>query len=171
MIPARPQPILICEIEAPQTRTQRGDRRTRVQQAQLCTVQQRREALIRRVEMIVVALDESLEGGRRGADISSVGGASQTGLEACVADGQGRIDAHEDEEGAAEQDVERGLVPDRSGDPALAPSLCDEVDEGLDVGERHVAVIVVGRGFYAVIQAVREGVWLLLDGGCRGWAC
>ena len=55
--------------------------------------------------------------------------------EALVADQERGVDADEHEEGAAEQALERGRVPDVGQDPVLAPALGDEVQERVDVGE------------------------------------
>ncbi len=55
--------------------------------------------------------------------------------EARVAEGGGGVDADEEEEGAAEKEVEGGLRMDVGQDPVFPPAFGDKIEESVDVGK------------------------------------
>lgn len=55
--------------------------------------------------------------------------------EAGVAEGGGGVDADEEEEGLAQEEVERGLGVDVRQHPVFPPAFGDEVEQGVDRGE------------------------------------
>ena len=77
------------------------------------------------------------EGGERwgwddGAALAAV-------AEALEAERDRRVDTDEHEEGPSQQALEGGVVADVGQDPVLAPALRDEVEQGVDVGEREAS--------------------------------
>lgn len=75
------------------------------------------------------------------------GAVGTAGGEAGVAEGGGGVDADEEEEGAAEEEVEAGVGGDVGQDPVFSPAFGDEVEEGVDVGEGEASgAFFVGDG-------------------------
>jgi hypothetical protein len=138
LVPAGTQAGLVSEVEGMDGGAQRGDGGRRVEQLELCALEEGAQAGAGGEEVGVVAEDEFLERGRRQA----VGGAAVG--EALPADADGSIDADEEEEWTAQKSIDDGVVPDVGRDPALAPAQRDKVDEGVYAGEGVLGAGIVG---------------------------
>lgn len=82
------------------------------------------------VKVVVIAGDKVLE-----ANVG-LGWAIGAVLEAAPTDCQWRIDGDEEEEWAAEKDVEDGLCRDVDGDEAAPPALGDKLEQFFGRGKR-----------------------------------
>lgn len=134
LVPARSQPCLVCEIQRPDSLPQRGDRGSRVQQLELCSLKERTETSALSEEVIIVAQDKLLKC-RRGQVIDGT-----AVLETLPAYADRCIDADEEEERSSEQRVDYLIVPYVGCYPAFSPAKCDELQQRVDVGECVVGV-------------------------------